>query len=166
MSVKDDLTKFKERIIESLEQLTSTKELGPIATDTAEIIRRRTRLGSGVESTGAAKSPLAKLKQSTIAARTRKKKQGKLSDKTSPKKSNLTDTSEMLESLQGRAINGLISVAPTGERNKRVAGYAIQGSATRPKRKFLDLGKEDIKQVQVKLQDRFIKILDSVFRKK
>ena len=168
MALNIDLKKFKEDLERAIDELSSAKTLTPIAKQTAEIIRRRTRLGQGVEETGAKKSPLAPLAASTKASRKKKSKQGKLSDKTSPNKSNLTESGEMLDSIAGRAMNRLIEISPTGARNKKLAAYHQLGRSSpsaMPARKFLNLSAEDIRQLTAVMQDEFTNILNRVFRK-
>lgn len=165
MSFESDLEAFKKKIDQALKKLTSNQNLTPIAKDTEEIIRRRTRLGKGVDQSGGPNVALKALATSTKASRKRKQKRGLLSEKTSPNKSNLTETAQLLDSLKGRAINQLIEVKPTGARkgsklsNSKVAAY--QDSAGR---KFLNLSKQDIKQLTAVMQDSFNNILNSIFK--
>lgn len=168
MGYEEDLKRFRSNVEKSLQELTSNKTLDLISKKTAEIITRRTRLGSGVEETGARKTPLAKLASSTKKSRSYKRSRGQLSDKTSPNKSNLTETGEMLDSIKGRAINRMIEISPTGQRNKRLAAYHQLGRTSptiMPSRKFLNLSFEDIRQLTAAMQDEFTKILNRVFGK-
>lgn len=165
MSFNDDLQKFKKNIDKALDELTSNKNLGPISKDLEEIIRRRTRLGKGVDVSGGDNTALKALKESTKASRRYKKKRGLLSDKTSPNKSNLTSTGQLLDSLAGRAINKLIEVSPQGSRkdsklkNAEVAAYQESSG-----RKFLNLSKQDIKQLTAVMQDSFNDIINRIFK--
>lgn len=165
MAIEQDMKKFRLKVERSLNELTSQSNLSPIATDLTEIIRRRTRLGYGVEKTGQPKQKLQPLASSTVRSRARKKSHGALSEKTSPKKSNLTETGQMLDSLRGRAINKLIEIGPTGDRNKKLTAYHQLGNAKLPKRRFLNLAREDIRQLTAVMQDRFSIILEKVFGK-
>ncbi len=70
----------------------------------AEDITRRTRTGHGVKKEGEKKEKLDKLKASTIKKRKREKKLGKLSNLTTPTKSNLTMSGELLDSLTPKSI--------------------------------------------------------------
>lgn len=164
MGYDEDMDKFRKKIDQSLAQLLSQQTLGPIAVELKNIIQRRTRLGSGVDQTGAPKTPLADLASSTKLSRQRKKTAGLLSDKTSPNKSNLTETGQMLDSLKGSSRKGEIIVEPTGDRNKKLSAIHTLGGPKLPKRRFLDLAAQDIKQLTATLQDKFSEILDRVFK--
>lgn len=164
MSIEKDLKAFNDKINAALNDLTKKPALTPLATGLADTIRRRTRLGSGVEVLFAKKTALAKLAASTIVGRKRKKKAGTLSDKTSPTKSNLTETGQMLDALEGRAMNQLIEIGLKGDRNKKLAGYHQKGNSKLPRRPFLSLGAEDVKQLTASMQDKFSEILRRVFK--
>lgn len=168
MGYPEDLEKFRKQVEQALGELISQSTLGPIAIETKNIIQRRTRLGKGVEESGAPKTPLAALAESTKQSRKYKKARGVLSDKTSANKSNLTETSEMLGSLRGyarkKAKAGTIDVQPTGDRNRKLAAIHTLGGPKLPKRAFLNLAAEDIKQLTAVLQDKFSEILDKVFK--
>lgn len=69
----------------------------------AKEVRRRTRLGRGVQRTGARSFKLAGLKESTIRSRRRTQNAGELSTDTSPTKSNLTETGQLLDAIDGRS---------------------------------------------------------------
>lgn len=168
MPIEEDLKKFKEKLDKSLNTLISQQTLSPIAIELKNIIQRRTRLGSGVEETGQPKVPLAPLAPSTKKARKYKKGLGKLSELTSPNKSNLTESSQMLGSLRGyarkNATAGTIDVQPTGDRNKKLTAIHTLGGPNLPKRAFLNLSAQDIKQLTAVLQDKFSEILEKIFK--
>lgn len=165
MAYDEDLKKFNKKVEKALDDLTNSKNLSSIANDLAFVIKRRTRLGYGVEKSGDNKEKLAALKTSTVASRKKKKKKGNLAQETSPTKSNLTESGQMLNSLQGRAINKMIEIGPTGDRNKKLTAYHQLGNTKMAARKYLNLAKEDIKQLTATMQDRFSIILDKVFGK-
>lgn len=168
MGYPEDMERFRKLVDQAMNELISQQTMGPVAIELKNIIQRRTRLGSGVEQTGAQKTPLAELASSTKLSRQRKKAAGLLSDKTSPNKSNLTETGQMLNSLRGyarkKAKAGTIDVQPTGDRNRTLAAIHTLGGPKLPKRRFLDLAAQDIKQLTVVLQDKFSEILDRVFK--
>lgn len=164
MSVESDLKAFQEKIERALNQLTSNATLAPIANDLSEIIRRRTRLGKGVDVTGGDNVKLKDLATSTIRSRLSKKRRGLLSEKTAPKKSNLTETAQMLDSLKGRAINQLIEVKPTGARKGGLTNIQVAAYNEEKGRKFLNLSKQDIKQLTAVMQDSFNSIVNRLFK--
>jgi len=168
MPADEDMKKFKAKLDKSLDDLISQQTLSPIAIELKNIIQRRTRLGSGVEESGQPKVPLAPLATSTKQARKYKKGLGKLSELTSPNKSNLTESSAMLGSLRGYARKnakaGTMEVKPTGDRNKKLAAIHTLGGVNLPKRAFLNMSAQDIKQLTAVLQDKFSEILDRIFK--
>lgn len=168
MPIEEDLKKFKEKLDKSLNTLISQQTLSPIAIELKNIIQRRTRLGSGVEESGQPKVPLAPLAPSTKKARKYKKGLGKLSELTSPNKSNLTESSQMLGSLRGyarkNAAAGTMEVTPTGDRNRKLTAIHTLGGPNLPKRPFLNLSAQDIKQLTAVLQDKFSEILEKIFK--
>lgn len=168
MPADEDMKKFKAKLDKSLEALITQQTLGPIAIELKNIIQRRTRLGSGVEESGQPKVPLAPLATSTKQSRKYKKGLGKLSELTTPNKSNLTETSQMLGSLRGyakkNATSGTMEIKPTGDRNKKLSAIHTLGGPNLPKRPFLNLSAQDIKQLTAVLQDKFSEILDRIFK--
>lgn len=143
---KVDMTKFKKdmkKVIDEFDKKETMRDVGNFAADR---IVKRTRLGKGVSEKGGDSQPLKRL--SDGYKKQRKKKSTELSQFTTPGKSNLTRTGQMLDSVkvtevdQGRAL-----VAPTGNRtdskinklnNLDVAGYV---SKDRP---FLNLSKAEL----------------------
>lgn len=154
LAFKDDVERIKSLILVATKEAVSVKNMHNIAQAAANDIKLRTRLGSGVSEAGGKKEPLAKLAPSTIASRKSKKRTGKLSSLTTPGKSNLTDTGQMLDSLTGKGVSdgiGRISLAGTrrdGQTNTKVGEYAEDGSSTRPKRPFLNLTDLQFKRIQ------------------
>ena len=165
MSFESDLNNFRRKIEQALAQLTSNSNLQPIAKDLEEIIRRRTRLGKGVDVNGGPNVPLKALKKSTKRSRKYKQKRGLLSEKTSPNKSNLTDTAQLIDSLKGRAINKLLEIKPTGGRkNSKLTNIKVAAYQEAAGRKFLGLSKQDIKQLTAVMQDSFNEIVNRIFK--
>lgn len=132
----------------------SMKKYGEMA---AEMIRLRTRLGSGVEREGAEKQKLKPLADSTKKQRQSKKKSGKLSSLTTPNRSNLTDTGQMLDSIRTLSTSrGKAKVGPVGNRsdgklNERISEWVSEAgrpfnSLTKVEQKrLLDAIKRDFK---------------------
>jgi hypothetical protein len=95
------------------------RRLGQLAVD---MVRQRTRLGYGVESFGGPQQKLKPLATGTVENRRRKT----LSGDTSPKKSNLTATGELLDSIEFRLSGGKIEVFITGARNQKITEYVSE----------------------------------------
>lgn len=134
-----------------------------IAKDAAEEIKLRTRLGYGVTRGGAPKQPLKPLASSTIENRKRAKIAGRLSQLTTPTRSNLTETGQMLDSLvgdspaAGKAIVRLKGTREGGLSNEKLAGFHQSGTGNMPARPFLALTDLQIKRITDSLRQDLIK---------
>jgi hypothetical protein len=179
------LRKQVEKAIDkAVKKIKSSSEMQNFADLTAEIIRRRTRLGYGVKSPGARRERLKPLSESYIEQRRgdavyftddqgqvrrvttsdKFKQRKKLSARTTPNKSNLTFTDQMLDSLTGFARSGEFKVEPTGQRddgltNRQVAEYVEE------ERPFLTLSRSEIKQLQQSVTKRLQEVAIKEFRK-
>lgn len=130
---------------QALAKVISRNGMTPIAKEMADTVRIRAQLGGSVESTGKAKKPFKKLSPDYVEQR--KKFKG-LSNKTTPRKSNITRTGQLIESLRGEPKSNGFDIIAEGGRddsdltNSQVAKYvADQG------RPFLDLSDKELKQL-------------------
>jgi hypothetical protein len=137
VSSKSDLAKARNRakmqaMADALNDVKSPANMKKYGQMVADMIRLRTRLGDGVAREGADKGKLKKLAKSTITSREALQKKGKLSELTSPGKSNLTRTGQLLDSESVKSVSvGKVTVGPTGTRddgktNAEVAEYVSQ----------------------------------------
>lgn len=110
--------------------------LGKLAADQ---VRTRTRLGYGVENAEQPQQKLKPLAQSTREKRQRLKQNGRLSDQTSPAKSNLTESGKLLDSISFKVSGTTVEVFINGKRNQAVTKYV---SDARP---FFNLSNTNIK---------------------
>jgi hypothetical protein len=110
-----------------------------LAEELKERIRKRTRLGYGVSALGANQNPLEKLADSTIRKRKNLNRRGKLSGDTKPNKSNLTESGQLLDSLEVRANGTTVEIFVSGTRNQTIFSYNV---GTRP---FLNPTRQDLK---------------------
>ena len=110
--------------------------LKTLAERAVEMVKTRTRLGYGVagEKFAGSQQKLESLKSSTVENRKRKT----LHPDTSPKKSNLTDTGQLLDSISYEVSGNRITVFLKGQRNQTVAEYV---SDARP---FFALSKPEV----------------------
>jgi len=126
-------------------------EVVEIAKEAAHLIKKRTRLGYGVEHHGAKKNRLDKLSDGYKATRKRHKPKGP----STASKSNLTYTGKMLDDLvaepngQGKAKIRLRTDL-SRDKAKWVSG----------KRPFLNLSKSEMKQLQQLLNKKLTKLTD------
>lgn len=173
MNRQIELLKFAAK---SLSKPTTIKLLAEQATRDIKI---RTRLGFGTssESPGGNKVKLEKLSKSYrdfrkgLAAfytdeqgRLRKfkpKNPPALSSATSPTKSNLTLSGQMIDSIDYSIKGTTIEIAARGRDNKDKVFYAHEGSKNRPKRTFLSLTNKEI----VKLDQLLDRIFDLILKR-
>ncbi len=113
-----------------------------LATLAIEQMRTRTRLGYGVPDLGAAQQKLAPLQDSTVANRKRAKAKGTLAGQTTPKKSNLTHTGQLLDSIKFIARGNTIEISIMGERNRSVATFVTEQG-----RPFFTLSKSEVSRL-------------------
>jgi len=145
-------------------------------------IKTRTRLGYGVSEHGAKREKLAQLQDSTIRQRggkvsykegkrsvkKNKKAKAKLSELTTPSKSNLTNTAQMIDSIGvNKYRDQYASIGPSGVRddgktNAEVAGYATDGDLQRNRkpRPFLNLSDLETKRLQDEVRKDLTNILE------
>lgn len=109
------LKKIMERIQDVVDEIMSPKEMTALAAEALEIIIRRTRLGYGVPENYGRKEKFPALSEKYIE---RRKVSKNLSGQTSPKKSNLTNTGQFLDSIGIKnPRRGRINIAPDGTRD-------------------------------------------------
>jgi hypothetical protein len=108
------LKKLFKKIEDTLDETIKREQMISLGNFTANLIRKRTRLGYGVDRQFGVKQKLKPLSPRYVSAR---KKFKDLSNATTPKKSNLTLTGQMLDSVKIiKAENGSIKIGPTGNR--------------------------------------------------
>lgn len=133
--------------MDKISEPSNMKKYGEIAADS---IRIRTRLGYGVKGEGRPRQSLKPLASKTKDSRARLKAKSKLSPLTSPGKSNLTQSGEMLGSIEVvSAQKGRVTIAPTGTRddglsNRELATFVEEQG--RPFHHLSDLEKKKIDQ--------------------
>ncbi len=147
--MRDICAKIRRTVAEDPTTPTVMRTLGEFA---IVLIVKRTRLGFGTPDGGngaGERFTLKPLADTTIDARKRMGRRGTLSDVTSPKRSNLTATGQMLDSMAVTAVSSTtVSVAPTGSRqgggpsNAEVAAYVSEQG-----RSFLQLSRLEADQL-------------------
>lgn len=121
------IKEITEKIKKELEKTVKSKAFyDEIGEGVANQIRKRTRLGYGVNASGA-QVKLEPTAPATQKAKQQKKKEGKLSNQTTPKRSNLTDTGQLLDSIHHKSTNDKTTIQFKNARknseigNKRLA---------------------------------------------
>ena len=157
-----------DKAIKEVESVSSMRSLGE---EMAERIRKRTRLGKGVAETGAAPQPLKPLSASYKATRAGKiafatAKDGhvypykpdeapKLHPHTTPGRSNLTRTGQMLDSLRVIAVRvGVAVLGLHGPRNDSKLSNADVGGYVSKERPFLNLSKPELNGLATLIRER------------
>lgn len=145
-----------QKMITDLLSKAYMEQVGNLA---ASIIKTRTQLGYGVEKPGSPRSKLQPLKPRTIKQRKRKKLKGQLNENTSPAKSNLTETGQLLSSLGVEKVeNNVVTVSPLGSRtdgytNEEIAQYAADGvPGKRQPRPFISLSDIEMKRLKERIR--------------
>lgn len=142
------------KIRRTLNEVRGGKMAADIGDFAADQIVKRTRLGTGVRTDGGPEGKFIPLADSTYT--TRKKKKRELSSKTRPKKSNLTFSGKMLDSIISKVKgSGKILIQfknaryDNGKSVNDVASYHDKLGASRSKvlRPFFNLSIKDKKKV-------------------
>lgn len=141
MSASDDIKK----VMKALENIQKEveKDFIDVGEEAVELIKKRTRLGYGVEDQGKSKTKLKRLSPEYIDQRKRKKPTGP----STPAKSNLTDSGDMLDALEAKEKQG--NKVEIGFKNSKEEKKAKYVSEDRP---FNNLSKAEVKQLQKKIE--------------
>jgi hypothetical protein len=151
MSAQDDIKQFIKELARLKKK--AEDELLDIGKEAVKLIKKRTRLGYGVDSHGAKKTKLKALSTPYKATRKKHKPQGP----STASKSNLTYTGEMLDDLEAvRKSDNSIKIDLKTTHSKDKAEWV---SEDRP---FNNLSKAEIKQLRQQLQKAINKEADKV----
>lgn len=187
------LEKYSTAIANAFRDLVRPENMRKYGEQAAAMIKLRTRLGQGVESDGAEKGPLKPLSPAYIKMRqeqqdtaesdvltarfrsgkrglhvTKKQLHGKggLSDQTSPGKSNLTRTGQMLNSESVTSVGeGEVFVGPKGSRDDGKKNEDIAAYVTYAGRPFNNLSKIEVKRVNDAIKKDMKKFLAEALTK-
>lgn len=139
--------------------------LNKLARSTANQIKKRTQLKRGVSESGQLNN-IKGLKESYIDVRT--KNRSRLDPNTTPARSNLTATGQMLNNLQGKYKNRSIeidfkkeerSASLTGQKSS-VKNSEIVGFQEEQGRRFFDLSDSEINGLRREIANRIRKLLE------
>jgi hypothetical protein len=153
---RKEIDKIYKALRKAENEIKSRSNMKAIAQVSAEMIKDRTRFKSkGVEYRDGPEHKLARLELSTIKARRRKK----LHSSTTPEKSNLTESGQLLDALYGKGIKkgvGIVGIKSSRKKseltNDEVA-FFVSG-----KRPFIDLSKKEITKL-IKITDKKTNVL-------
>lgn len=164
ISVKQQLNILAKKIAESVKLTFNAAFMREVGDEVARIIFIRTRLGYGVQAQGSMRQKLMPLSAGYIAMRKKSKKSTSLSTATSPTKSNLTFTGQLLESIQTKkAQDGISWVGPIGYRNDGLTNEQVANtvSKTRP---FMFLSDLELLKINRFAQNNFSSVFKTRFR--
>jgi len=117
----DKLIKKLEELPEVIDEYTKTEDFKAMAQSIVDGIVKRTRLGYAVKKFNGARGKFVGLAKSTIE--NRKRYQSNLKkDSTSVKRSNLTATGEMLDSMKWESKDNKIIIYLEGDHKKTLSG--------------------------------------------
>lgn len=159
----DQAEKMAKAFSEAMIEIRKPETMMRFGAKAADMIKLRTRLGSGVGKPGDEKGKLKKLKPNTVEERKRLQDKGKLSDLTTPGKSNLTRTGQLLDSMKAHdPEGGTVLVGPTGSRkDSKLTNEQVGAFVTFAGRAFNNLSKIEIKR----MNDALRKEIKAIFRK-
>jgi hypothetical protein len=146
MSAQDDINKVLKQI-EALRDK-AEKEFTKTGNEAVELIKKRTRLGYGVDKPRGTKTKLKKLNSDYVASRKRNRPTGP----TTPAKSNLTQSGDMLDDLEAKKQTSTRYEITFKRKESRDKAEWVSKD-----RAFNNLSKSEIKQLAKKLQDRINK---------
>lgn len=119
MTFKDLNVKLKALV----SGISDDEVLREIGNEARQMIKSRTRNGYGVVEDNAPATRLPGLSESYKKQRKRLARQGKLSPDTTPNKSNMTKTGELLDTMVVSVKGDTVTVSPNGKKNAKKAKY-------------------------------------------
>lgn len=157
MSFVKDLKEIEKKMLQAINSVTNKNNLDDLAQASADDIKRRTRLGLGVEKNGEQAKKLKPLKSTTVERRKKLREEGKMSSHTNPSKSNLTATGDMIadvkpDSEPGR--NRAIIEATTKESRRKIRKNIDNG------RSFLNMSALEIQRACKFVDKRLAELLN------
>lgn len=158
MTFAKDVAKFSKSLKDVVKKAESQGLLTNVAARAIELIVRRTREGKGVRRPGGSTYRLKPLSASYV--RFRRENASRLSSFTSPRKSNLTFTGQLLNSLALKKGARSIVITPTGIRDDGQSNAAVAKHVSRV-RPFLALSKDEQREVG----DFFRRTFDDIARR-
>jgi len=156
MSAKSDIEKFVRNLRRGTGVATSKANMRLLGERCIQLIVRRTQQGFGVARTGGEEVNLKSLSENYIAYR--QKNRRKLDGTTTPRKSNLTFTGQMLRSMTVKQVtNSIVKVGPNNRRRKGGLTNAQLAEILQVRRPFNNLSQGEI-EVVVNFFDKILQL--------
>ena len=170
MSAQRDLDKLILDLKNLYGHAISRKQMVEIGKFASELIRKRTRLGKGVENEGDEAKSLRSMRQhkkSYTNYRKRLKKKEKLHPKTSPGKHNLTLTGQLLDSIGVvKSYKALVKIGPDGYRDDDEANLKIANIVQSRGWIFMNLSKAEQEKIRRFYNKTFLDLLKQFRRRR
>lgn len=157
-SFKDFTKNFPKNLQKAIDEVTDKRNMDELGESLVKDIKKRTKVGVGADKPGGSSKKLKKLADSTKKSRRAKKSKGLLSGSTTPAKSNLIETGDMVDSIHHAAKDGLITIDVDNDQVDKVEYNADNG------REFLYLGKGQVKAVEKDLEKQLIAELKKLLK--
>jgi hypothetical protein len=146
MSFADAKKKIDAAIEKAVKELRKPSSMRKIGEQAADMIRTRTLLGYGVKDAGA---PRARLKPLSASYKARRRDDDDLSGNTTPGRSNLTRTGQMLDSVRVTDVKeGSVTVGPKGKRADRKMNEQVAEYVTDAGRPFNNISNVEKKRIE------------------
>jgi hypothetical protein len=143
-----NLKQLEIKIKALVKEASRKTNMAKIAEEAKDMVASRTSRGFGVERPEGKKKRLKPLSPEYKKERRRLKQKGRLSADTTPQKSNLTQSKQMLNSLDTKARDGVATVfLNNGEANEKAKYQAKDG------RSFMNLSKTETQKITKTLED-------------
>ena len=163
MAVERDISDFVKSVEKTIDESLSRKQLTELGNAAITIIVKRTKKGFGVRKTGqigGARKRLKRLAKSTIE---RRKRFSGLASDTSPARSNLTFTGQLLDSLKVKKISARkksFVISPEGKRKgSSLANFEVAEFVDENGRPFLGFSNKDLQEVLKLYQSNFARLV-------
>jgi len=137
MSNEKVIKDVQEKIQKAYEKLTKPAYTKKFAEFVKEDVKKRVRLGYGVKANLSPKQRLKAIEDSTIKQRKKLSQVGDLSQFTSPRRSNLTRSGQLTDSIIGLGMNREFIVEVEDSRNDGVTNSEIVSGQEKQGRPFL-----------------------------
>ncbi len=156
MTAQNDLKNFTGKIQALLKDAAKQEALRPMAEQAIAIIQKRTRLGYGVPAGTNGTAERFKLPELSAGYVKRRKRDRKLSELTTPSRSNLTFTGQLLDSLAIVKLEaGTVVIGPTGTRKGGGSNAAVAQFVADSGRPFLALSRPEAEQLRRFYRNKF-----------
>jgi len=159
------LLEISQVLSKALKLTMSVNKMQFYAQTAAQLIRRRTRVGYGVDTLGGNIKPLKPLSEGYKADRRIDRALGQLSKDTAPAKSNLTRTGQMLDAINGRGVReGIGEVYFEENRNDGEFNAEIAFENEQRGRKFFTLSGAEINELERIVRRQYTNNIDKIFK--